>query len=40
MTPRRNSQVMRLFAFGLEKARVKTRQAVRDWDSEWDWFVA
>ena len=31
---------MRLFAFGLEKARLKTRQVVRDWNDEFDMFVA
>lgn len=32
--------VVRLFAFGKEKAREKVRTSVRDWDAQLDWFVA
>ena len=32
--------VVRLFAFGMAKARAKARAAVRDWDAALDWFVA
>ena len=32
--------MVRLFAFGMEKAREKARRAVRDWDDRYDWFVA
>ena len=31
--------VVRVFAFGMEKARAKVRAAIRDWDVELDWFV-
>ena len=31
--------VVRLFAFGKEKARQKARTSVRDWDPSLDWFV-
>lgn len=32
--------LVRLFAFGKEKARQKVRASVRDWDPAQDWFVA
>lgn len=32
--------VVRLFAFGMPKARDKVRTAIRDWDPSLDWFVA
>ena len=32
--------LVRLFAFGKEKARQKVRASVRDWDPALDWFVA
>ena len=32
--------VVRLFAFGMPKAREKARASVRDWREGLDWFVA
>ena len=31
---------VRLFVFGMEKARRGVRQQIRDWDDHFDWFVA
>ncbi|EKX52328.1 hypothetical protein GUITHDRAFT_157129 [Guillardia theta CCMP2712] len=31
---------VRLFAFGHPKARTRVREQVKDWDDEYDWFVA
>ena len=36
----RTKRLVRLFAFGMAKARQKVRAAIRDWDDELDWFVA
>jgi hypothetical protein len=33
-------ECVRLFAFGLEKARTKIKQQIKQWNSELDWFVA
>ena len=32
--------VVRLFAYGKERAREKVRAGVRDWDEHLDWFAA
>ena len=40
---RRGGGWVRLFGFGLEKARSKVRTGpnrLTDWNDDWDWFVA
>ena len=34
------SGIVRLFAFGMHKAREKAKASVRDWRDGLDWFVA